>query len=236
MLLHKPASGPAALISIPRDTFAKIPGHGSNKINAAYAYGGAPLLVKAVEQLSGLTVDHYVEVGFGGMEDVVDAVGGVRLCLDRDVDDRRSELHWTSGCHVVDGKTALAFSRMRYSDPKGDIGRAERQRQVIAAISGKLNNKALIFQPTKQVALASAGLGALTVDQDSNILNLGQLGLAFRAANGPGGVTGTPPIKSLNYRGGNGSGSSVLLDPDKSPAFWRDLAAGTLKPGTVGGI
>ncbi|WP_425956282.1 LCP family protein [Xylanimonas sp. McL0601] len=236
MLLHKPASGPAALISIPRDTFTEIPGRGGNKINAAFAWGGPQLLVKAVEQLSGLTVDHYVEVGFGGVEDVVDAVGGVELCLDMNVNEPHSQLVWTAGCHVADGKTALAFSRMRYQDPQGDIGRAQRQREVIAAVGGKLNNPGLLFNPGKQVSVASAGLGAIVTDEDTGIVDLARMALAFRAANGPNGVTGTPPIRSLNFRGGNGSGSSVQLDPDTSPAFWRDLANGDLPPGQVGGM
>ncbi|WP_245885678.1 LCP family protein [Xylanimonas oleitrophica] len=237
MLLHKPSSGPAALISIPRDTYAAIPDHGSNKINAAYSWGGPPLLVRAVEELSGLTVDHYVEIGFGGVEQVVDAVGGVELCLDYDVDEPHSQLVWQAGCHMADGRTALAFSRMRYADPKGDIGRAERQRQVIGAVSGSLNDSGLLFQPAKQVSLASAGLGALTTDEKTNIVDLGRMALAFREANGPQGVTGTPPIKNLGYRAGDGSGASVLLDPDTVGQFWTDVRDGRLEPGsTVGGL
>src|SRR5690625_293766 len=111
MVLHAPTSGAASLISIPRDTYVDIPGHGGNKINAAYARGGPPLLVSTVEGLTGLTIDHYVEIGMGGMLDIVDAVGGVELCLDYDVDDWRSELRWTAGCHEADGETALAFAR-----------------------------------------------------------------------------------------------------------------------------
>jgi LCP family protein required for cell wall assembly len=235
LLLHQPTSGPASLISIPRDTYAEIPGHGANKINAAYPLGGPPLLVQAVEELSGMKVDHYVEIGFGGVEDVVDAVGGVRLCLDYDVDDSRSGLVWRSGCHEADGATALAFSRMRYSDPKGDIGRAERQRQVISAITTKVQDPSLLVQPGKQVSLLGAGLGALVVDEDSNIVDLGRLALAFRAANGPGGVTGTPPIEDLGYRPG-GVGATVLLDPDTVDQFWADVRDGDLEPGTVGGL
>src|SRR5690606_31134542 len=66
LLLHQPASGPAALISLPRDSYVEIPGHGMNKLNAAYAYGGAPLLVETVEGLTGMTVDHYVQIGMAG--------------------------------------------------------------------------------------------------------------------------------------------------------------------------
>jgi LCP family protein required for cell wall assembly len=237
MLLHKPSSGPTALISIPRDSFVEIPGRGGNKINAAFAWGGPQLLVQTIEQLSGITVDHYVEVGFGGVEEIVDAVGGVELCSDLNVEfEPHSQLSWTPGCHHVDGTTALAFSRMRYEDPQGDIGRTERQQQVIGAIGGRLANPGLAFNPGKTVDVASAGLVAITTDEDTGIIDLGRMFLAFRAANGDGGVTGTPPIRSLNFRGGNGSGSSVQLDPDLSPAFWRDLANGDLPPGPVGGM
>ena len=235
MVLHVPEQGTTSLISIPRDSYVKIPGHGSNKINAAYSYGGAPLLVETVEKLTGMKVDHYVEVGFGGVKEIVDAVGGVRLCLDYDVDDKKSHLKWKAGCHVAGGSKALAFSRMRYSDPKGDIGRAERQRQVISAISKKLQDKSVVFKPGQQVALIKAGAAAVSVDEDAGIIDLGRLALAFRAANGDGGVTGTPPIKDLDYRPG-GVGSSVQLDPDTSPQFWADVRDGRLEPGEVNGL
>jgi len=237
MVLHKPRSGPASLISIPRDTYTEIPGHDPNKINAAYSYGGAPLLVQTVEGLTGLTVDHYAEVGFGSVEEIVDAVGGVELCYDDDVDDPKSGLTWESGCHLADGKTALAFSRMRYSDPKGDIGRAERQQQVIAAVAAKVVKPSVLLNPVNQVQLVNAGTDALTVDEKSGIVDLGRLGLAFKAATGPEGVTGTPPIADPGYDPGTGVGSTVLLDEDKVDQFWADVRDGDLEPGsTVGGL
>ncbi len=237
MLLHEPTSGPASLISIPRDTYAEIPGHGANKVNAAYSFGGAPLLVQTVEQLTGLTVDHYAEVGFGSVSGIVDAVGGVELCLDYDVDDARSELRWQAGCHVADGSTAVAFSRMRYSDPKGDIGRAERQRQVIQAIAGKVADRDVLVQPANQVRLVEAGTDALAVDERTGIIDLGRLALAFRAATGPDGVTGTPPIANPGYDPGTGVGSTVLLDEETVGQFWADVRDGRFEPGsTVGGL
>lgn len=237
MLLHKPRSGPVALISIPRDTYAVMPdGSGSNKINAAYSYGGAPMLVKTVETLSGLTVDHYVEVGFGGVEGVVDAVGGVRLCLDYDVHDVKSKLKWTAGCHEVDGKTAIAFSRMRYADPTGDIGRAERQQQVIAQVGKKVADPAVLLNPATQVGLADAGLAALVTDTDSGIIDIAMLGLAFRTANGDDGVTGTPPIATIGYRTPTGA-SAVLLDENQTPEFWAKVRDGEYPAGEkVGGM
>ncbi|WP_402466830.1 LCP family protein [Isoptericola aurantiacus] len=236
MVLHKPSNGPTALISIPRDTYVDIPGEGMNKINAAYAWGGAPLLVETVEGLTGLTVDHYAEVGFGSLEELVDAVGGVELCLDYDVDDPKSELVWKSGCHEADGATALAFSRMRYSDPKGDIGRAERQRQVIAAVSEKVVQPSVLLNPVNQVQLVEAGTDALLVDEDTGMVDLGRLALAFKQATGPDGVTGTPPIADPGYDPGTGVGSTVLLSDD-AEKFWAKMADGDLKPGTtVGGL
>lgn len=234
LLLHKPVNGPVALISLPRDTYVEIEGHGPAKLNAAYVYGGPPLLVRTVEQLTGLTVDHYAEIGLGGVAQVVDAVGGVDLCYDRDVDDPESQMVWTAGCHTVDGAQALPFVRMRKADPEGDIGRAARQRQLIGAVMGKVDPASLVWHPSQQVALVRAGTGALTLDEDANIVDLARLALAFRAANGDGGITGTPPIANLDYRPGN-VGSTVLLDPAASPGFWAAIRDGSYSPGIVGG-
>ncbi len=235
LLLHVPESGPTALISLPRDTYVEIPGKGPGKINAAFAYGGAPLLVATVEQLSGLTVDHYAEIGMAGVKQVVDAVGGVRLCYDHDVDDRDSKLKWKSGCHTVGGTRALQFARMRKSDPLGDIGRAERQRQLVKAVLANVDPRQLALHPSRQVALVDAATATLTVDESSDIIDLGRLALAFRAANSDAGITGTPPIASMDYRPG-GVGSTVLLDPDETPTFFRQIRDGKLEPGKVGGV
>ncbi|WP_226909349.1 LCP family protein [Georgenia ruanii] len=232
MLLQQPASGPAALISLPRDTYVEIPGHGGNKLNAAYALGGAPLLVQTVEHLTGLTVDHYVQIGMGGVQQVVDAVGGVELCLDYNVSDPESMLEWTAGCHIADGPTALAFSRMRKQDPKGDIGRAERQRQVVGAVVKKVATPATLLNPADQVKLLDAGTGALVVDTDTGIVDLGRMALAFRAATGPNGIVGTPPVANLNYRPGR-IGSAVLLDQDKAPTFFQRMRDGQLTAADV---
>ncbi|QIK84137.1 LCP family protein [Sanguibacter sp. HDW7] len=235
MLLHVPDKGPNALVSLPRDTFVEIPGHGGRKLNASYAYGGPELLVSTVEGLTGLTVDHYVEIGLGGVKELVDAVGGVNLCLDYKVRDKRSGLNWNPGCHDVDGKKALAFVRMRYADPKGDLGRAERQRQLIGAVTKKAANFGTVVNPGKQVDLIDAGLGAIAADDGTSITDLGRLALAFRSATGEGGITGTPPVANVDYRPGGGAGSTVLLDPKGATEFWDAVRDGTLAPGRYDG-
>ena len=243
MLLQVPPSGPAALISLPRDTYVKIPGRDASKLNAAYAWGKAPLLVLTVEKLTGMNVDHYVEIGLGGVGHIVDAVGGVNLCLDPAVNlvnfplnDPDSGLVWDApGCKVADGVTALAFTRMRKADREGDIGRAKRQQQLISSLTSTIATPSLAINPGRQVSLISAGLGAIKVSDGSNILDLGRMALAFRSASGPDGIKGTPPIKSIDYRPGN-VGSTVQLDPDKVAAFFTAIETGTLPPGPVGGI
>ncbi|UZN01945.1 LCP family protein [Cellulomonas sp. S1-8] len=235
LLLHVPASGPTALVSLPRDTYVDVPGHGGSKLNSAFAWGGAPLLVQTVEGLTGLTVDHYAEIGMGGVAHLVDAVGGVNLCYDGDVDDPDSGMVWTAGCHDVDGTAALAFARMRKADLLGDVGRAQRQRQLIGAVMGKVSPRSLVLNPGAQVALVGAGTGALTFDEDAGVLDVARLAMAFRDANGEGGITGTPPIASMDHRPGD-IGSTVLLDPDLAPGFFTSIRDGSLPPGPVGGV
>ena len=234
MLVHQPVSGPPALISIPRDSYVEIPGNGSNKINAAFAFGGPQLLVQTVENLTGLTIDRYVEVGFLGVTNIVDALGGVELCYDSDVNDPYSTLVWQAGCHEADGATALAFSRMRYADPDGDIGRTERQQQVVSAVANGVLSPSTVWNPRRFFGVASAGLDAFRVSAGTGALDLARMAQVVNAARGPDAVSGTPPLASLDYRV-DGVGSTVLLDPDTIDAFWEGIAQGDFPPGQVGG-
>ena len=110
MLLHIPrGTGKPVLISLPRDSYVPIPGHGRNKLNAAYAFGGPQLLSRTVEQVSGIRLDRYMEVGFDGFASVVDAVGGVQICPDKAMRDPMAGLNVKAGCQVVASKQALAY-------------------------------------------------------------------------------------------------------------------------------
>ena len=136
MLLHT-GSGPNLLLSIPRDSIVDIPGHGNTKINAAYAYGEAPLLVQTIEQNTGIRIDDYVEIGMGGVADLVDAVGGIEVCPKENMKDKLAGLDIKKGCQEVDGTTALAYARSRHTAATGDIDRVRRQREVVAAVGSK---------------------------------------------------------------------------------------------------
>ena len=164
----------------------------------------------------------------GAVTQLVDAAGGVELCLDYDVADADSALKWKSGCHQADGATALAFSRMRHQDPRGDIGRAERQRQVVSKLSRTLITPSTFLNPLKQRNLANAGASNLTCDSDSGAWALGKMLFAYRSASSNS-LTGVPPIaKMAYYRGGHGA--MVLLDQQKAPGFWSAFKKGTLQP------
>lgn len=227
MLLHTPESGATALVSLPRDTLVTYPGsENRGKLNGAYSYGGPKYLVLTVEQLTGLTIDSYVEIGMDGVKNLTDAVGGVELCLDYDVSDEMSGLEWTAGCHHADGDTALAFSRMRYSDPLGDIGRNDRQRQVVSAIIDEAISPGVLLNPIAQRNLVGDTADVLTVHEGGSLMTVARAGLALRSAIGGGGLMGAPPIESLNHPGPGGS-STVLLAPE-AEQFWVDLREGNL--------
>ncbi|GAB3463725.1 LCP family protein [Kineococcus endophyticus] len=222
MLLHVPdGGGPAALISVPRDSWVPIPGHGKNKINAAFAIGGAPLLMETVEQVSGLRIDHYVETGFGGFAQIVNAVGGVTMCPAKAVDDVRAGLNIAAGCQQMDGKTALGYARYRYTDVQGDFGRVQRQRELLGAITSKAASPSTLLNPFRAFPLASAGGSAVTVDDDSSLTDLVGFLRGMRAATGTGGISMTVPVSDPNYR--TGHGIAVKWDTEKALAMFTDL-------------
>ena len=136
MLLHT-GSGPNLLLSIPRDSMVDIPGHGTTKINAAYAFDGPKLLVQTIEQNTGIRVDDYIEIGMGGVAGIVDAVGGIEVCPKTNMTDKLAGLDIKKGCQEVDGTTALGYARSRHTSGIGDIDRVRRQREVVAAVGSQ---------------------------------------------------------------------------------------------------
>jgi len=223
MLLHVPAgSGPTVLVSVPRDSYVSIPGHGQNKINAAYAYGGAPLLIRTLEQASGVRIDEYVETGLGGFASVVDALGGVTLCPKFNMKDKDAHINLKKGCQPMDGKTALGYARARHSDPRGDLGRVERQRETLAAIAKKTLAPSTLIQPWRAFPAAKAGGGALTVDESTSPLGLAHFVLAMRAVAGGGGLSLTVPISNPDFRTPSGA-SAVQWDRAQALTLFHDL-------------
>jgi LCP family protein required for cell wall assembly len=224
MLLHVPAGGgPTVLVSVPRDSYVAIPGHGKNKINAAYGFGGAALIVKTVEQDMGLHIDDYVETGLGGYAGLVDAIGGVRICVKRAMDDPKAHINLKPGCQQLDGKTALGYARARYSDPRGDLGRVERQREVLAAIAGKTLSPSVLLLPWRSFPAGRAGGAALRLDSGTTPVGLARFVLAMRAVAGGNGLSLTVPVARANLK--TPSGLAVEWDSAAARTLFADLRA-----------
>jgi LCP family protein required for cell wall assembly len=224
MIMYIPPSGRPALISIPRDSYVPIPGNGKNKINAAFSIGGPKLLVKTVEQNTGLRVDAYMEIGFGGFVNVIDALGGIRMCIPKAIKDTDSHLNLKKGCQVLSGTNALGYVRMRKADPLGDLGRVQRQREMVAAIAKKAATPATVLNPVRYWTVTHAAADAITVGEDTSLLETTRMALAMRKVANDQGLTLTVPVSNVNAS--TSAGSAVLWDSAKAKDMFSDIARG----------
>jgi len=192
MLLHT-GSGPSVLLSIPRDSIVDRPGHGEGLINAAYALGGAPLLVETIENETGIRVDKYVEIGLGGVADVVDAVGGIEVCPVERLKDKAAGLNIKKGCQEVDGTTALAYSRSRKKSTYGDLERVRRQREVVAAIGDEVLSPWSVLNPFRWWKLNKAIPTFFQFGEGTSKLDAGRWALAMTKVE----LTCTMPVTDL---------------------------------------
>ncbi|MEL4211203.1 LCP family protein, partial [Corynebacterium bovis] len=185
IVVHVPRfGGKATMLSIPRDSYVDIPGWGKDKINTSFNEGGPALLQQTVEQSTGLRIDHYAEIGFGGFATIVDAVGGIELCPKEPIDDPMAGINLQPGCQTMDGPTALGYVRTRYTSANGDLDRVQRQREFLSAITHKIGSAETVVNPFRSLPLADAFSKALTIDDDDHLWNLGALALALaRGAN-----------------------------------------------------
>lgn len=222
MLVHVPSGGgKSVIISIPRDSYMPIPGHGSNKVNAAYSIGGPQLLVHTLEQVTGLRLDGYLEIGFGGFASVVDSLGGVDICVPFDMDDPKAHINLAKGCQVLDGKNALGFVRARYSDPRGDIGRADRQRQFLAAIMKAAATPSTVLNPFRYWSFTHTAAGAVGVGEDTSMRDAASILLAMRGAGNDSTLSLTVPIQDTAYR--TSAGIAVKWDTERAAALFTML-------------
>jgi LCP family protein required for cell wall assembly len=195
MILHIPAGGGRpVLVSIPRDSYVFIPGHGRNKINAAYAFGGPALLAQTIQTDTGLHINHYMNIGFGGFVNLVNAVGGVRMCLPAPIHDQASGLNLNAGCQVLNGGQALAWVRDRHSFATSDLQREQDQRLFLAALLKKMTSTGVVLNPFASLPAASGVASNMTVDQATQLY---QLWFAARALRDP--LTTTVPNSSGGY-------------------------------------
>lgn len=217
MVLHYGEHGPS-LVSLPRDSYVPIPGHGSRKINEAYADGGPKLLTRTVEQATGLRIDRYAEVNFLGFVQVVDALDGVRLCLDKPLRDEKSGADFPAGCREMNGTQALAYVRARYADPDGDLGRVKRQRQLLGAVADEMASPDVYLDPSRLKRVLDTSLAALTVDDGADMARVLDMGWSMKQIAGGGGTATTVPV----VRPG------VMVSGVGSVLRWDETGAGRL--------
>jgi LCP family protein required for cell wall assembly len=212
----------AAIISIPRDSYALIPEHNNSqgklipaaysKINSSYNWGGAPLLIETLENMSGIRIDHYVELNFVGFVRMVDALGGVEICTKKDIDDPKSHLTLPAGKHVLDGVDSLKFVRTRVFDGLGDLGRMKRQQEFASAMLRKATSAGVLLNPVKMVDFINSALDSVVTDKGLSQGDLLTLGKQLRNLSASNVRTLTIPLKYYNYNK-NGVSSAVLWDP-----------------------
>lgn len=215
MLLHIPTTGQARLVSLPRDSYVTIPGYGDDKINAAFTYGGPKLLTSTVENATGLRVDHYAEIGMGGLANVVDAVGGVELCPAEPINDPLANLDVQAGCQEMDGTTALGYVRTR-ATPLGDLDRVDRQREFFASLIDEATAPNTLLNPFEFFPLVGNTANSFTVGEGDHAWHLARVGLAMRS----GVATETVPVGGFaDYAVGN----VVLWDEAGAQALWDSM-------------
>ena len=224
MLLHIPSgSGPPVLLSLPRDWYVPIPGNGSNKLNAAFAFGGGKLLAETVQNVTGLHIDHYMSIGFGGLVNVVNAVGGVRMCLPSAMNDPAAGLHLKAGCQTLNGEQALGFVRSRHLFANQDLQRVQDQRLFLRALLSKMTSPGTLVNPFSAVPAAFGAAGALTVDQGTHLYQLIQVAFALRNPE-----TGTLPIGSSGFE--PNAGSVLFSNRAAALQLFNDMRSGQPVP------
>jgi len=222
MLLHL-GNGRPVLVSIPRDSYVDIPGHGWNKINAALAYGGANLLIQTVENVTGLKIDHYMGIGFGGLVAVVNQIGGVPICLKTPLDDSYSGVHLSAGCHNLNGDQALAFVRDRHSFATEDLQRIQDQRAFLSALLKKATSPGIYLNPFTALPFGSTAASSMSVDTGTSLLDLVHAASALRNPQ-----TGTVPIADDNYL--TSAGDCVLWNKAQATELFNALKSGSAIP------
>lgn len=204
------AGGRAGILAFPRDLYVTRCDGSNGRINAALSIGGPDCLVDTIEALSGIGIDHYLTVSFGGFRDIVDAVGGVDVCVDKDLVDPFAGIHILAGCQTLTGRQALGFVRTRKLD--NDLERIKRQQQFLAALAKKLATPATVLRPGTAFAVTGAVGRALTADEGLGLLDL------FRLANGARGLAGGAAVTATVPASGATIGGAAVLQVDQAAA------------------
>jgi LCP family protein required for cell wall assembly len=247
MLMHVPADGSkATAISFPRDSYVDIPRHGKDKLNAAYTFGtqdahgdrngGAQLLVKTIESLTGLSVDHFVQVDLIGFYRISNAIGGVDVCLNAAQKDGFSGIDLPAGHSTIKGRQALAFVRQRHGLPGGDLDRIKRQQYFLSAVFRQMSSAGTLLNPLKLQKMLKAVSSSLQMDNSLDPLKLARQMQNLQAGNFTFTTIPTKGTQDVDV------GNVVVVDYAAMPDFIDTLigndaaaaltAAKTVEPGS----
>jgi LCP family protein required for cell wall assembly len=229
MLVHLSADeGSAYTVSIPRDSWVPIPGHGSAKINAAFSWGGPSLLVQTVEQLTGTRVDHFGIVDWHGFKALTDSVGGVPVTVQMDSFDPEQHRHFTAGTHVLNGEEALAYVRQRHGLPGGELDRIKHQQQFLRSLVGEVSSGVRITDPLGTDRMLDAITRTVSMDDGMSNSDLRNLALGLRELAAPDASFATAPIVRSEMIKGQ---YALILDRQKLRETWQAVETGR-PPGT----
>jgi LCP family protein required for cell wall assembly len=232
------------LVSFPRDSVVEIPEYTDprtgkvtaaqrNRINHAFSEGGPKLLVETVQNLTGVRIDHYLQVDFNGFQAMVDKLGGVDVCLSRPAKDGFSGINLSAGRHHINGKVALSFVRQRKGLANGDIDRIKRQQQFIGAMVRKVLSAGVLANPLKLNGFLNIATSSLQADEDLDFKQLRNLAFRMRNVGAGNVIFATIPVSNSNAFDRR-LGSVVLIDEEKADALFdqirRDVPPGTPKP------
>ncbi|KOG31520.1 LCP family protein [Streptomyces resistomycificus] len=232
MVVHLDAGRTRArVVSIPRDTLVTRPScplssgrstavtYGA-MFNSAYSVGGAVCAVKTVESLTDVRMDHYVEIDFSGFAKLVDALGGVTVTTDEDIDDADSHLELKAGTHELDGEQALALARTRHGIGDGsDLGRIGLQQKLVKALLEQISSTDLLSDPARLYRVADAVTGSLTTDTGlDSLTELTRLGESLKGLSADQVETVTMPVVTAPS-----NPNRVVADEPEASELWETL-------------
>jgi LCP family protein required for cell wall assembly len=224
-----PAEHRGVLVSFPRDLWVAVH-HGTQqfdgKINAAYAYS-AQAMIDTVAALTGVSINHFIEVDFNGFRRMVDAVGGIDVCNAQGFYDPIINFRLSAGVHHLDGLDALQYARTRHATADGDFGRIRRQQEFLRAVVAKLGSPGVLLNPLRVNALARAFAQNVTVDQYMQLQNLIRLAVSLRRI----GPSQLQTYSVAGRVGSVGAQSVVFVDAAQSDPLFAALRAVKLPPG-----
>ena len=208
----------ASVVSIPRDSWVDIPGHGKGKVNWAYSFGGPNLTVETVEKMTDVRIDHLAVVDWDGFKTLTDAVGGVDILIPKTVYDAARGVRWEAGRHHLDGEQALLYVRQRHGLQDGDLDRVARQQAFLRTLLEQALAQELRKNPGQVLDLLTLFSKHASLDDDWSTLQLAKLAASLRNLR-------TADINYLTLptdgTGMVGDQSVVRPDPSHDRDLWR---------------